>query len=176
PYNPKGFARIGSPATEFAIRAAEENNLSLIRMLPGGVYGAGSWFKESVYRLVKRGWFRVFGDGQNVLSYVHVDDVAEAYRLAAERLPVGEAIALVDDEPTKTVDFANFVAEQMGRPPVKSLPKWVGAMVAGGVVAEALTMNCKVRNRKAKELLGWRPKYPTYREGIPAAIAEIERS
>jgi len=176
PYDPRGFARIGSPATEFAIKAVEEKNLRLIRMLPGGVYGAGSWFKESVYRLVKRGWFRVFGDGQNVLSYVHVDDVAEAYRLAAERLPVGEAIALIDDEPTKTMDFANFVAEQVGRPPVKSLPKWVGAIAAGGVVAEALTINCKVRNRKAKELLGWRPKYPTYREGIPAAIAEIERS
>lgn len=175
PYRPRGFARIGSLATDYALRFAEEKHLSLIRMLPGGVYGAGSWFTDSVYRLMKRGWFRVIGEGRNVLSYVHVDDVAEAYRLAAERRPVGEAIAIVDDEPTKTLDFANFVATELGKPPVKSIPAWVATLVAGSVVVESLTTTCKVSNRKAKELLGWELTYPTYREGIPATIAEIER-
>ncbi|MFQ5893077.1 MAG: NAD-dependent epimerase/dehydratase family protein, partial [Nitrospinota bacterium] len=175
PYRPTGFAHIGAPATAYALRLAEEENRPLIRMLPGGVYGAGSWFKDSLYRLLKRGWFRMVGDGHNLVSYVHVDDVAEAYRLAVERRPVGETFALVDDEPTTTAAFVTFLAEHMDKPPPKGLPRWVVAAVAGSVVAESMTTNCGVRNRKAKERLGWELRYPTYRDGIPATLAEIEQ-
>lgn len=176
PYDLKGYARIGTLSVPYVQRVAKEKSLSIIKLLPGGVYGAGSWFKESVYALMKKGWFRTFGDGRNILSYVHVDDVAEAYRLAVEKLPIGESLAIVDDEPCKTVDFANCVAKQMGKPLIKSLPKWFANIIAGSVVVESLTINCKVRNAKAKKELGWKLRYPTYREGIPATLEEIEKS
>lgn len=176
PYNPSGFALIGKPASLYARRVAEEKGLPLVRMLPGGVYGAGSWFAEMLLPLLRRGWFRVIGDGRNLVSYVHVDDVAEAYRLAVERLPYGESFALVDDEPCRSLDFINFVATQVGKPPVKSIPRGVAGLLVGRVVAESLTLSCRVRNQKAKSLLGWRLKYPTYREGVPAAISEIGSS
>jgi nucleoside-diphosphate-sugar epimerase len=126
--------------------------------------------------MMRKGWFRVIGDGQNMVSYVHVDDVADAYRLAVEKLPAGESFALVDDEPCLSLDFLNFVAIQLGRPPVKSVPKWVAGVFAGHVVAESLTVSCRVKNEKAKDLLGWRLTHPTYEEGVPAAISEIESS
>ena len=44
----------------------------------------------------------------------------------------------------------------------------------GSVLCEAMTMNQKVKNTKAKAELGWKLTYPTYREGIPAAITAIE--
>ena len=31
--------------------------------------------------------------------------------------------------------------------------------------------NRRVANGKAKRVLGWRPRYPTYREGLRALIA-----
>jgi nucleoside-diphosphate-sugar epimerase len=156
PYNPVGFARIGQPAYLYAQRAAEEKGLALIRMLPGGVYGAGSWFADMLLPMMRKGWFRAIGDGQNMVSYVHVNDVADAYRLAVEKLPAGESFALVDDEPCLSLDFLNFVAIQLGRAPVKSIPKWVAGVFAGHVVAESLTVSCRVKNEKAKDLLGWR--------------------
>jgi nucleoside-diphosphate-sugar epimerase len=35
------------------------------------------------------------------------------------------------------------------------------------------TMNCIVSNRHAKEVLGWQPDYPSYREGLAKTIADI---
>lgn len=54
------------------------------------------------------------------------------------------------------------------------MPGWLGKIFSGQVVMEELTINCKVKNTKAKTQLGWKPKYPTYKEGIPAALTEIQ--
>lgn len=40
---------------------------------------------------------------------------------------------------------------------------------------ETITMNCRVSNAKAKKQLEWKLKYPTYREGLPATIQELEK-
>ena len=116
----------------------------------------------------------VVGDGLNVWSFVHVDDVVEAYRLVVEKLPIGQTFTLADDEPCTYVDFANVIADQLDKPHVKHMPKWIASVLLGSVLCEAMTMNQKVKNIKVKTQLGWKLKYPSYRVGIPAAIAEIE--
>ncbi len=174
-FSPLNMGRIGELSTPYTMQMIEKG-APIIRIVSGLTYGAGSWFEHVVYKLMGRGWFRTYGDGENICSFVHVDDVAEAYRLAAEKRPVGEAFAVVDDHPVKFRDFCNHVAETMGKQPVKSLPLWLGRAMSGQVVVEELTMNCRVRNAKVKSHLGWKPKYPTCKEGIPAAIAEIERT
>lgn len=108
-----------------------------------------------------------------MMSLVHVDDVANAYRLAAEQNPAGETFLIVDDKPCTMREFANHAASQLGRPSVKSMPMWLSRLAAGSVVVETLTTNCKVRNTKAKEGLGWKLKYPTYAEGIPATLQAL---
>jgi nucleoside-diphosphate-sugar epimerase len=173
---PSGMGRVGELAVPYVQNLITENKAPIIRISPCAVYGAGSWFENSLYALMKKGWFRTFGDGQNILSFVYVDDLAEAYRLATEKQPLGELFAIADDCPIKFRDFANYVAHTMGKPPVGSMPKWIGNIIAGKAMVETLTMNHKVRNTKAKTQLGWEPKYPTYKEGIPIALAEIEKS
>lgn len=170
----KGYGRLGELTIPYIQRMKEQYHLPLIKIMITGAYGPGSWFKESVYGYMKKGWFRVFGDGKTVWSLVHVNDVAEAYRLAVEKLPIGQSFIVADDEPCMMVDFANLVAREMGKPPVKFVPKWVGGILAGSVTLEAMTMNQRVRNTKAKKELGWKPKYPTYKEGVPAVIRELE--
>lgn len=172
----KGYGRLLQLNMSYAQKMAEEKQLSLITMSLPGVYGSGTWFKESVYDYIKKGMGMVVGDGQNVWSFVHVDDVAEAYRLAVEKLPIGHKFTLADDEPCRYVDFANFVADQLGKPHVKHMPKWAASVMLGSVLCEALTMNQKVKNIKAKTQLDWKLNYPSYQVGIPATIAEIETS
>lgn len=36
-------------------------------------------------------------------------------------------------------------------------------------------MNCRVTDAKAKSYVDWKLKYPTYREGLPVVIKQIER-
>ena len=172
----KGWGRTLDLEVPYVQKMAQQHHLPLIKIMIPGAYGPGGWFKESFYDNMKKGWFRIFGDGKNVWTLVHVDDVAEAYRLAAEKLPVGQSFVVADDDPCSMVDLANFVARQMGKPPVKffPFPKWVGRIMLGSVLLEALTMTQRVRNTKAKRELGWKPKYPTYKEGLPAVIRELE--
>ena len=39
---------------------------------------------------------------------------------------------------------------------------------------EIIRINCKVSNEKAKKILGWYPKYPSYKRGLKETIKEIE--
>lgn len=173
--NPLGMGRVGELAVPYVQKMIEEKEAPIIRLSAGAVYGAGSWFKRYVYPFMKKGWYRTFGDGENIISFVYVDDLAEAYRLAVEKQPLGELFAVVDDHPAKFKDFANCVARVMGKPLVKSIPKWIANIMAGKAMVETLTINCKVRNTKAKEKLGWLPTYVSFEQGIPKAVADIER-
>lgn len=173
-FNPLGMGRIGEISTPYVQKLIEEKKAPVIRIIAAATYGAVGWFEYAMYDLMKKGWYRTFGDGQNVMSFVYIDDLAEAYRLAVEKLPLGESFAIADDQPVKMKDFANYLASTMNKSHVKSMPKWIANIMAGKVWVEELTMNHKVRNTKAKTQLGWKPKYPTYKEGIPVALAEIE--
>ncbi len=173
-FKPLGTGRIGELSTPY-LDMMIENGAPIIRIVPAPTYGAGSWFDFAVCDLIKKGWFRTFGDGQNVQSFVHVDDLADAYRLAVEKLPLGESFAIADDQPVEFREFANCTARALGKPTVKAMPKWIGNLMVGQVWMEELTMNHKVRNIKAKEKLGWRPKFCSCEQGIPETVAEIER-
>ncbi len=172
-FKPWGMGRIGEFSTPYTMKMIEDG-APIIRLIAGLTYGAGSWFEHIIYSLMKKGWFRTYGDGQNIFSFVYVDDLAEAYRLAVETMPIGQSIAIVDDTPVKFKDFCDCVARVMGKSPVKSMPTWLATIISGQVVVEELTMNCRVKNTKAKEQLGWQPMYNSYEQGIPKAVEEIE--
>lgn len=175
-FKPLGMGRIGEFSTPYVQKLMEEKHAPVIRLIAAATYGATGWFEYAMYDLLKKGMYRTFGDGQNVMSFVYIDDVAEAYRLAVEKLPIGESFAIVDDHPVKMKEFASCLAHAMGKPPVKSMPKWIGNILAGKVWVEELAMNHKVRNTKAKEKLGWHPAIVSYEQGIPQAVAEIKSS
>lgn len=174
-FRPLGMGRIGELSTPYLQTLMAENGAPVIRIIAAATYGATGWFEYAVYDLIKKGWYRTFGDGQNVMSFVHIDDLAEAYRLAVEKRPIGDSFAIVDDQPVKFRDFANYAARAMGKPPVKSMPRWIGNIMAGQVWVEELTMTHRVKNTKAREQLGWRPVHASSEQGVPAVVAEIEK-
>lgn len=175
-FKPLGMGRIGELSTPYLQKLIVEKHAPIIRIIAGATYGATGWFEYAVYDLMKKGWFRTFGDGQNIMSFVYVDDLAEAFQLAVEKQPLGESFAVVDDHPVRFKDFADCLARIIGKPPVKSMPKWIGNIMVGKVWVEELTMSHQVRNTKAKEKLGWYPKHPSCEQGIPNAVAEIQNS
>jgi nucleoside-diphosphate-sugar epimerase len=48
------------------------------------------------------------------------------------------------------------------------LPRWLVSLVAPYMIAFGMDTQMRVSNAKAKAELGWRPRYPSYREGIEA--------
>jgi nucleoside-diphosphate-sugar epimerase len=167
-----GITEVGEDA-ENLIKSAVEDGRPIIQMIPGQIYGPGGQFLE-MYRRLKSGRFGIFGKGENHIPRIHVEDCAEAFVLAIEALPVGESFIIADDTPCTMREFTEFMAEcnKMSRP--RTIPRFIARLVLGKPLLETVDMDCIVTNEKAKRMLGWELKYPSYREGLVAAIREIE--
>jgi nucleoside-diphosphate-sugar epimerase len=141
---------------------------------PGHVYGPGGWFAdEIVARLRQPGRFAVIGRGENLWDVVHVDDVARALVDALERAPAGETFHVADDEPIAYYDFIALSASALGVGRPRRIPAWVARLAAGSNAVAAVVRGARTSNAKVKRELGWAPRYPTAREGVPAAVADL---
>lgn len=169
-----GMTKIGELVDPLISEVIRRGSPPLIQMLPGEIYGPGGLFRNFMYEWMKKGRYRIIGSGKNYIPRIHVEDCAEAYVQALEKLPLGERFIIADDGPCTQREFSDLMADCMSVPKPKSVPGFIIRIVMGKLIYETVTMNCRVSNVKAKEYLGWRLKFPTYREGLPATIGEIE--
>ncbi|MFW0783295.1 NAD(P)-dependent oxidoreductase [Gordonia sp. CPCC 206044] len=106
--------------------------------------------------------------GGGELAWVHLDDAAEAAVAAVERGRPG-AYNIVDDSPATWGEVTTAMAAAYGAPTPRVLPGWLIRMAAPYVGAMVLDTSMRVSAAKAREELGWRPMYPTVRQGVRAS-------
>jgi nucleoside-diphosphate-sugar epimerase len=128
-----------------------------------GIYGPG----RSALERVEEGKAHRVDIADQVFSRVHVDDIVSAAVLALEA-PAG-AYNVSDDLPCSQNEVIEHACALLGlpRPPLQSLDEAGLSPMARAFYAE----NRRVANGKAKRVLGWQPRYPTYREGLAALLA-----
>jgi nucleoside-diphosphate-sugar epimerase len=148
--------------------------LPAVVVRPGHVYGPGGWYEhEMLARLRQPGRFAVIGRGDNLWDVIHVDDVARALVDALERAAAGEIYHAADDEPIAYYDFMALSAQALGVGPPRRVPAWVARLAAGSSAVTAVVRSARTSNAKLKRDLGWAPRYPSAREGIPATVAAL---
>jgi nucleoside-diphosphate-sugar epimerase len=154
-------------------RLVLDSGLSAAIVRPSHVYGPGGWYAEElVPRLRQPGRFAVIGDGENLWDVVHVHDVATAFVLAAESVPDGSTYHVVDDEPVSYGDFMAFTARTLGVGAPRKILTPLARLVAGGNAVDAVVRSARSSNARIKRELGWQPRFPTFREGVPDALAQ----
>ena len=128
-----------------------------------GIYGPG----RSALDRVREGRAHRIDLPDQVFSRGHVDDIVAGAMLALDA-PAG-AYNLADDEPCSQNAVIEHACALLGLP----LPQLQSMDQAGlSPMARAFyAENRRVANRKAKRLLGWSPRYPSYREGLAALLA-----
>jgi 2-alkyl-3-oxoalkanoate reductase len=133
----------------------------------GGFYGAAN---DGMAGPVRKRQFPVAGSGAGVSSFIHLDDAAAATVLALEHDGAG-LYNIVDDDPAPMSEWLPALAAALGAKPPRRVPLWLARLIAGegGVVAATQTRGAS--NAKAKAELGWTLRYPTWRQGFPAAYA-----
>ena len=136
----------------------------------GGFYGQPD---DALLEAVRRRRFPVVGDGGGVWSFVHLDDAAAATVLALERGATG-IYNVVDDEPAPVRDWLPALAAVIGAKPPRRVPRWLARLLAGEVGVVLMTEVRGASNAKARRELGWTPRYPTWREGFPAAYGSAK--
>jgi nucleoside-diphosphate-sugar epimerase len=106
------------------------------------------------------------GDGGKWLNLIHVEDAAQAVTAADADAFRGQVFNISDDEPVRRADFYGLMAQLLGAPAPRFIPPGPGAPSTGHDQT-----NRRVVNRRMREALGVRLAYPSYRVGLPAAIA-----
>lgn len=143
-------------------RAAEKAVLAMpcptLVLRPAAIYGPN----RGVHAAMRRGRFLLSGNRERFVSRIHVDDLAAISAAAMDQrltgiFPVGDA------HPAPSHQVAAFCAELMGT----GMP----AETADRGLSETRRTNRRVDGRAVLMRLGLKLRYPTYREGIPAAIA-----
>jgi nucleoside-diphosphate-sugar epimerase len=138
----------------------------------GSFYGPGTSIAVDgfVADEVRKRRLPIVGDGAGLWSFIHVDDAAAATVAAIEKRVSG-IVNVVDDEPAAARDWIPALAEALGAPPPRHVPVWLARLAAGETGVRAMTRQSGASNAKAKALLDWTPRYPSYREGFRHGLA-----
>jgi nucleoside-diphosphate-sugar epimerase len=112
------------------------------------------------------GVVRYIGRGLNRWSNVHVADVAALYALAIAKAP-GGSFMYVENGEEALGEVAQAIAKRLGLGPAQPWPA-EQAIAAWGKAKAMFTFgsNSRVRGKRARELLGWRPKHHSITEWI----------
>jgi nucleoside-diphosphate-sugar epimerase len=138
----------------------------------GSLYGPGTSIAPGgeVLEAVRRRRLPILGDGAGVWSFVQIDDAAEATRIAIEGGPAG-LYNIADDEPAEVATWLPDLASAIGAPPPRHVPVWLGRLLAGEALVLMMTEIRGSSNAKARRDLGWRPRYPSWREGFRSGLS-----
>jgi 2-alkyl-3-oxoalkanoate reductase len=141
----------------------------------GGFYGPGtstSLAPDAVMAApIRKRRFPIVGDGGGVWSHVHIEDAAAATAIAVERGQSG-IYNVVDDEPAPVREWLPVLASALDAKPPRRVPRWLGRLAAGEVATVMMTDVRGASNAKAKRELGWRLRYPSWRQGFAQGLAE----
>lgn len=129
------------------------------------LYGPG---RSGLERL-RNGEARMVRKPGQVFNRIHVEDVTSGLFASMDRPNPGRAYNLVDDEPAPADVVTAWSARRLGLPAPPEVD-WTDPSVSDAMRRFYLDSK-RVSNARAKAELGWRPKYPSYREGIEAVLA-----
>jgi nucleoside-diphosphate-sugar epimerase len=133
---------------------------------PGTALGAGGELLE----MVRRRRLPIVGGGTGVWSHVHVDDAATATLLAVEGGAPG-VYNIVDDEPAPVSEWLPELAAAIGAKPPRRVPARLARPLIGEHGVSLMTQVRGSSNAKAKRELGWRLRYPSWREGFRTGLS-----
>jgi nucleoside-diphosphate-sugar epimerase len=133
----------------------------------GGFYGPGA--HDDQIHLVRKRRLPLVGGGAGYVSWVHVDDAANATVLAVEQKARG-VFNIVDDEPAPVSVWLPYLAECVGAKPPRRVPAWLARLLAGEMAVGMMTEGRGFSNVKAKRELGWELRYPSWRQGFQEVV------
>jgi nucleoside-diphosphate-sugar epimerase len=131
-----------------------------------GIYGPG----RSAIEALRAGTAKRIDKPGQVFSRIHVEDLANALIASMARPRPGAIYNVCDDDPSPPGAVVAYGAALLGTPPPPLVP-----LEAAGLSPMARSFyddNKRVSNRRIKEELGVRLRYPDYRAGLAAILAD----
>ncbi len=162
PVSVQGARRVEAERAWLAVGARLGLDVAVFR-LPG-LYGPG----RSALDRVREGGVNIVKPGQ-VFSRLHVGDLAAALAASIAQPRAGAIYNACDDEPCPPQDVLAWAAALLGLAP--PAPVSLDDPSVSPASRRFYAENKRVSNARIKAELGWRPAYPSYREGLAAIFA-----
>lgn len=159
----EGARRVAAEAGWLQLGAMHRLTVQIFR-LPG-LYGPG----RSAFDRLREGKARQIIKPGQVFGRVHIEDVAAALAASLAKPRAGGVYNLCDDRPSPPQDVLAFAADLLGLPALPETP-WHKASLPP-IAARFYGENKRVSNSLAKAALGWRPRFPSYVEGLVSILA-----
>jgi len=131
----------------------------------GLFYGPQVPSTRTTIEMVRRHRLPVVRHDSGQLPVINVQDAAEATVLALDRAPAGAVYDIVDDRPVSFSEIVETIAEFTGSSAPWRVPAWIPRLLSP-YMARLISLRMPLSNAKAKAELGWRPRFPTIREGL----------
>jgi nucleoside-diphosphate-sugar epimerase len=128
---------------ESMVRALDPARVAWV-ILRGGSFVGPDTRQDQVIAALRDGSQRVAGDGSNWVSFIHVEDYADAVVLACHS-DVKSQILNITDEPIRNGDYLDGLARMLGPSRPQRDPE------------AALPRSYRCSSEAARRLLGWRP-------------------
>ena len=141
PIAPEDYYQQTKYEGEQALWEVARGGLEASVVRPMGIYGPGDPGRFlMLYRAVRRGRFLMFGDGETFYHPCYIDNLVDAFELAAEHpKAVGETYLIGDDRYVSLNELVRTVAQSLGQP-VKIVHLPFTPLWAASVLCEAVLM------------------------------------
>lgn len=137
----------------------------------GSLYGPGTWYAPGgeIHQQVRGSALPLVEEGIGLTSFTHVEDAANAIVEVLAGADPG-TYNVVDNEPAESTEWLPAYARMVGGPVPVSLTLEQARSQLDWFTVHQLTEQRGATNFRLRETLGWRPGWPSWREGFATLL------
>ena len=147
------------------LEAARTGAIEGVVLRYGLFYGPSNPATREMISLVRRRRLPMIRGDDGVVPFIHMDDAVSATVAALDCGASDSVYDIVDDTPASFSEMVREMAAVAGAPRPFTAPFWLIRLLMP-YAARMLTLKVPVSNAKARAELHWRPRFPSYREGL----------
>ncbi|MEM9217269.1 MAG: NAD(P)-dependent oxidoreductase [Cyanobacteria bacterium P01_F01_bin.150] len=160
-----------------AVVSLEQQVLSLTGMTGivlryGHFYGPGTYYDKNgaIATAVRQGHYPIVDQGRGTASFIQIDDAATATVQAVTQGSSG-IYTIVDDEPILLRKWVSDYCSLLQAPTPPVLSKAIAHTTLNPFSLYLATQQQGAVNQKARQILGWHPRYSNWYDGFQAMLA-----
>ena len=167
--NPQSYLRATLEGERIARQTGEQLGMDVAILRCGLFYAPDAAHTRTMGERLMKGTLPIVGNGQTTGSLAHADDAAAAF-VAASESQRGGLWHVVDNRPVTLEELFTEFARRLGARSPRRVPPWLAKLAAGSLSVEILLTSFPTSSIRFQRETGWRPKYPTFREGLDQIV------
>jgi nucleoside-diphosphate-sugar epimerase len=147
------------------LEAVRRGSIEGVVLRYGMFYGLDVPSTAAMVQMVRKRRLPVVRGDSGQLPIIHIDDAVTATVLALDHGAVGATYDIVDDRAVSLTEIVTAIADYTASPKPLRVPAWLPRLLSP-YLTRMMSIQLPLSNAAAKKDLGWRPLYPTLRDGV----------